>query len=764
MGLEKPEAMDGDLLREIQSRSIVRRTGLRIGVNLFFGVMVLALYFGVVPNWMLAAWGVPFVLFQGFSFQKFKAHHSWGRATLNNEEIKRIGYHSGALAAMWSSSLFILGTNGGAVEMLGLWAILLVMMVQVSFVASSMPLWSTIFISITAICGAVSFLLIGSYHLAVAALGVSGLLVAVNVRVARAQVLFEVANGVLQEKSETVSLLLKEFEDSGADWLWQTDNQRCVTHVSPRFAFALGGEARSIDGEPLLKLIAGDGWEKGVYPEALHELADRLKKRESFSYLIVPVTIKGISRWWELSASPRTSEDGKFLGFRGVGSDVTEQRESANKISQLARFDTLTSLPNRLFLTETLNQALSDAGKWRSRCGFLMIDLDRFKAVNDTLGHPVGDRLLAQVAKRLQLIMTDNELCGRLGGDEFAVVVKDASDSRHLATLAHRIIETLSRPYNVDDHTLYIGASVGSAVGPVDGDTVELLMRSADLALYRSKDRGGNTHHNYQHELHANAEEKRLMEFELRNALARKQLHVEYQPVVDATGENSLLGFEALVRWKNPKFGNVSPAKFVPVAEDARLIVPIGDFVLRQACKDAMSWPGDTRIAVNISVDQLTSPNFTDTVVSALHDSGLPAYRLELEVTESIFLRDGGHATQVLDQLRALGIKLSLDDFGTGYSSLGYLRNMVFDTIKIDRSFVQGAARNKSESLAIIRAVVALADSLNIATTAEGVENERELVMIQQLGCKKIQGYFFGRPMVFADACALFQRDARNVA
>jgi EAL domain-containing protein (putative c-di-GMP-specific phosphodiesterase class I) len=241
-------------------------------------------------------------------------------------------------------------------------------------------------------------------------------------------------------------------------------------------------------------------------------------------------------------------------------------------------------------------------------------------------------------------------------------------------------------------------------------------------------------------------------------------LHVEYQPVVNAAGDNALVGFEALLRWVNPKFGDVSPAKFIPVAEDARLIVGIGDFILRRACKDAMSWPDSTRIAVNISVDQLTSPNFYETVISALHDSRLPPWRLELEVTESIFLRDGTLAVQVLERIRGLGVKLSLDDFGTGYSSLGYLRNVRFDTIKIDRSFVQGAAKNKAESLAIIRAVVALADSLNIATTAEGVETESELAMIQLLGCKKIQGYYFGRPMIFDDSLELFKRPHREVA
>jgi diguanylate cyclase (GGDEF)-like protein/PAS domain S-box-containing protein len=764
LGLAEPVGIDGDVLRSLQARTMRKRTTLRVALNLTFAILAIILYQGVASPWASASWAAIFGLFQLYSFHQFDSKWVWDRAQLRREDVRRLNHHSAITAIMWGSSFGFLGTSGTIMELLGLWSIVLGMMVYASLLLPTAPMAATIFIGVTSIFAALGFIFHGGYSLAVAALGIAALLIMACLRSARAQILFEVANSIVQEKSETVSLLLREFEDSGADWLWQTDTSRCATHVSPRFAYALGAEPKAIEGQPLLKLIAGDAWEKGQYPDALHELADRLKQREPFSNLIVPVTIGGVTRWWELSASPRHSEDGVFLGFRGVGSDVTEQRESADKISHLARFDTLTGLPNRLQLTETLAEALNDTAKWRRKCGFLMIDLDRFKAVNDTLGHPVGDRLLAQVARRLQLIMTDNELCGRLGGDEFAVVVKDTDDGRYLATLARRIIDSLSRPYEIDQNTLYIGASVGSAIGPVDGQTVELLMRSADLALYRSKDQGGNTHHGYQHKLHANAEEKRLMEFELRNALDREQLHVEYQPVVNANDDNGIVGFEALVRWNNPKFGNVSPAKFIPVAEDARLIVPIGDFVLRQACKDAMNWPESARVAVNISVDQLTSTNFVETVIACLHDSGLPAWRLELEVTESIFLRDGTQATQVLDRLRGLGIKLSLDDFGTGYSSLGYLRNVRFDTIKIDRSFVQGAAKNKAESLAIIRAVVALADSLNIATTAEGVENEGELAMIQQLGCKKIQGYYFGRPMRFPDSLALFPSVHRRVA
>jgi diguanylate cyclase (GGDEF)-like protein len=764
LGLDDPVGFDQETLHLIQGRSLQGQQWFSLIGNVILGLSAVALAFGSAPLWATFGWGMAYLGYTAFAHFNSKSANAWEQGRFGKADLRNIARLSAVGGALWGSSFFILGIDGTHVHLLGLWSICLAAMIFSSLDRPSIPLAATAFISVGAIGAALGLLWHGSYYLAAASVSIGALIITSSLRTARSQILYEVATTVLQEKSETVSLLLREFEDSGADWLWQTDTSRCVTHISPRFAYALEEETKTIEGQPFLKLIAGDAWESGHYPEALHGLAERLKKRESFANLVVPVTIKGNRRWWELSASPRYAEDGVFLGFRGVGSDVTEQHESAEKISNLARFDTLTSLPNRLQLTEALGRALQEAEQWRRRCGFFMIDLDRFKAVNDTLGHPVGDRLLAQVAKRLKMIMSDNELCGRLGGDEFAVVLKDATDSGYVTKLAKNIIENLSRPYEVDQHTLYIGASVGSAVGPTDGRTVELLMRSADLALYRSKEDGGNNHHAYQHKLHASAEERRVLEFELRHALERNQLHIEYQPVVEAGDGHGITGFEALLRWNNPKFGLVSPAKFVPVAEEARLIVPMGGWVLQQACKDAMNWPDSTKVAVNISVDQLTSPSFVETVVQALHDSQLPAWRLELEVTESIFLRDGGLAVQVLDRMRKMGIKLSLDDFGTGYSSLGYLRNIRFDTIKVDRSFVQGAAKAKPESIAIIRAVVALADSLNIATTAEGVETEAELAMIQQMGCKKIQGFYFGRPMLFADTLNLFAQSARDVA
>ena len=292
----------------------------------------------------------------------------------------------------------------------------------------------------------------------------------------RTFVAHESAEHVLAEKNEVVSLLLREFDDSGGDWMWQTDSSKCLTHVSSRFAYALGMEDSDVEAKPLLQILAGDTWEAGNFSAGLRSLAEKLKRRESFSDLILPVTIKGEIHWWELSASPRYDDRGSFLGFRGVGSDVTAQRRSADKINHMARFDTLTGLPNRLQVTEALGEAMAEAERWHGRCAFMMIDLDRFKAVNDTLGHPIGDRLLTRVAERLSGLMGEKDMCGRLGGDEFAVVIRDANDSTKLQRMGKAIIDTLSKPYEVDQHTLYIGASVGTAVGPRDGRSV----RNAD--------------------------------------------------------------------------------------------------------------------------------------------------------------------------------------------------------------------------------------------------------------------------------------------
>ena len=754
MGFSSPADMDVEQLRRSQFRSIDRLGSLYF---LLFGFAVIFIcgVFAATVSWLLlGGWVLLAVGVGGLYHRGGRARIQADHAGVNASTVLRDGAWMFALGLIWAVPSVLFAHPGNPVELISVWALMSCIMAGMALTYIGLPLSTLLFLTILGGANAYMMMGIGSFQLPAVVVCYALLLIVASLRHARAYSTQVTATTQLQEKSEVVSLLLREFEDSNADWLWQTDAARRVTDVSPRFARALGMDAAEIEGKPLLQLLAGSAWESGQFSRALHELAEKIKRRESFANLVLDVDIGGQRHWWELSASPRVDEKGAFQGFRGVGSDVTKQRESSEKIAQLAHFDTLTSLPNRLHLTEVLDHAMQEMERWNRRCGFLMIDLDRFKAVNDTLGHLVGDRLLARVSERLRHVCSKNELCGRLGGDEFAVVIREVHDTDYVERLSLEIIEALSQPYEVDQHVLYIGASVGSAIGPRDGRTPETLIRSADLALYRSKEAGGGLHHNYEHRLHAHAEERRVLEIALREALEKQQLHLAYQPVVNAAS-GAVEGFESLVRWTHPEMGAISPVKFIPVAEEARLIAPIGEWVLRTACVEAMNWPSHVRVAVNVSAEQLTDPNFVTAVTSALAHSGLPPYRLELEVTESVFMQGTG-AEQILDRILALGVKLSLDDFGTGYSSLGYLRKTRFSTIKIDRSFVQGASKNVPESIAIIRAVVALADSLGMSTTAEGVENQEEAEMINRLGCKKIQGYYYGRPMPANEALALF--------
>ncbi len=758
LGLTNPVDGDWARLRALQFTGGNRTTLARVASHVVASGATAWVFHGIVELPFLAAWLVALAAVLAWSAQFHKPPGEGERRLVASEERNRQAGGALVTALVWIVPIALFGHFSPQGPRFELWAILAMLMMACAVMLPAAPLATVLFILLVGTASLLSFGLNHEFAMVAICAGFIALMVFAVIESARTTLRAKVFEAGMTEKNEVVSLLLREFEEGEADWLWQIDTARRVRAASPRFAFALGLDPANIDGQSFIQLIAGASWDTGQFASSLHDLAERLKRRESFSNLLVRVTINGRHRWWEISGTPRLDDNGVFAGFRGVGSDVTEQRENSDKIAYLARYDTLTGLPNRLMLSEAMAEAMRYAAQWRTRCAFLMIDLDRFKSVNDTLGHLVGDQLLARVSERLKSVIGENELCGRLGGDEFAIVIRDVSDPARVEHVARMIIENLSQPYDVDHHTLYVGASVGSAIGPRDGSTVETLMRNADLALYRSKDEGGGQHFTYEPALHAHAEERRKLEFSLRRALDRDEFSLQYQPVVDAQSE-LVTSFEALLRWNSADHGAVSPVKFIPLAEDTRLIVPIGEWVLHQACREATKWPEHVKVAVNVSGEQLLDPNFSETVVAALASSGLKPHRLEIEVTESIFVRDGTAARATLEQCIALGCGIALDDFGTGYSSLGYLRKLRFSTIKVDRSFVQGAATGNRESLAIIRAVVAMADSLEMSTTAEGVETEAELAMIRQLGCKKIQGYYFGRPMAAPDALALFSRN-----
>ncbi len=435
-------------------------------------------------------------------------------------------------------------------------------------------------------------------------------------------------------------------------------------------------------------------------------------------------------------------------GWVATHEDITEQRQSEIKIEYMAHHDSLTDLPNRVMLNDRLEYVLE-----RVQRGEMVavhhLDLDQFKAVNDTLGHPCGDKLLRIVAERLCGLVDETDTIARMGGDEFVIVQAAIADPAEATSLAQGVIDTLSKPYDIDGQQAVIGVSIGISVGPGDGSGPDKLLRNADLALYRAKSDGRGTFRFFEPVMDLQMQTRRVLEQDLRKALPAGEFELHYQPVVNLASKE-ISGFEALIRWHHPSKGMISPADFIPLAEEIGFIVPLGEWVIRQACATAALWPDELHVAVNISAIQFRNPGLMQVIVSALAASGLAATRLEIEITESVLLHNKEATLAVLHQLRALGIRIAMDDFGTGYSSLTYLQSFPFDKIKIDRSFVKNITENSS-SLNIVRAVAALANGMGMTATAEGVETAEQLQSIASEGCTEMQGFLFSRPLPAAE-------------
>jgi diguanylate cyclase (GGDEF)-like protein len=459
-----------------------------------------------------------------------------------------------------------------------------------------------------------------------------------------------------------------------------------------------------------------------------------------------------------VAVSQRPMQDG---GWVAVHEDITERRRAEAKIAHLARHDMLTNLPNRVLFREHLENAF---GRVQPGRGFAVhcLDLDHFKTVNDTLGHPIGDELLKLVAARLMDAVPAGNFMARIGGDEFAVVQADVSRPEQCSQLASRIVELISRPYDIDGRHIVIGTSIGIAIAPNDGANPDLLLKNADMALYLAKGDGRGTHRFFEREMDKRLQTRRALELDLRKAIANGEFEVHYQPILYLqTGKVS--GFEALVRWRHPERGMVSPGDFIPLAEETGLILPLGEWVLRTACMHAAAWPQPVPVAVNMSATQFKGRNVVQLVLNALAASGLPAGQLDLEITESVLLQDESHTLGLLHQLRDIGVRISMDDFGTGYSSLAYLRNFPFDKIKIDRGFTRDMLQRK-DCRAIVRAVVGLARSLGITTIIEGIETKEQVDAAKADGCDEGQGYLFAKPMPEREVSAFLANCSRVAA
>jgi diguanylate cyclase (GGDEF)-like protein len=442
-------------------------------------------------------------------------------------------------------------------------------------------------------------------------------------------------------------------------------------------------------------------------------------------------------------------------GWVETHQDITEQRRSEARIHHLARHDALTDLPNRTLFGEQM--ALAES---RIRRGEMMavmcFDLDHFKIINDTLGHGVGDAVLQEVAVRINHAKRDHETAARLGGDEFALLAGPLKSPNDVAALAERIIRAIAEPMEIHGHRVMIGTSIGVAVAPSDGTTGEALMKNADLALYRAKSDGRGNYRFFEKDMDAVMQHRRRLESGLKIGLTRNEFSLVFQPLMDLDS-NRVSCMEALLRWDHSDLGPISPVEFIPIAEEIGFIVQLGEWVLREACRVAVTWPEDVRIAVNLSPVQFKSRRLIETIDRVLRETGLSPNRLELEITESVMLTESDQTLETLYALRARGIRIAMDDFGTGYSSLSYLRAFPFDKIKIDRSFIEDVGAQDA-NLEIIKAVIALGRSLGMATTAEGVETEGQLDAVRSHGCNEIQGFLFSRPLSESDAAELIAR------
>jgi diguanylate cyclase (GGDEF)-like protein len=479
------------------------------------------------------------------------------------------------------------------------------------------------------------------------------------------------------------------------------------------------------------------------------------------------ILVETTPQFGEASAFVQELKDGRIVGVSqkhmpgagwvAVHEDITERRRNESKIAHLARHDMLTNLPNRLMLHEHLERA---AGNLKSDSGFAVfcLDLDQFKQVNDTLGHPVGDELLKLVAMRLRDCVGERDMVARLGGDEFAIVYGGVTRSERSSELAAKIIDCVSNPYEFDGKHIVIGTSIGIAHAPSDSANPDQLLKSADMALYLAKGDGRGTHRFFEPEMDRRLQERLTLQTDLRLAIVNGELELYFQPLV-AAETSRIVGFEALVRWNHPQRGLIMPSEFISLAEETGLILPLGEWVMRNACSQAVKWPKHVTVAVNLSPTQFRSGNIVQMAVSALATSGLSPTQLELEITESVLMQDADEALATLNQLRALGLRISMDDFGTGYSSLSYLQSFPFDKIKIDRTFIRNIA-NRDDCKSIVRAVTSMARSLKVKTVAEGVETKEQLDIVRAEGCDQIQGYYFGRPMKIEKALEALQKDS----
>ena len=752
---------DSAELRARLLATVTRLTPLMALANLVNAAIVMVLLDGVVPLLERMVWFTLLAALCASALRSWWRHRRAAPPRVSPRALRHAAVGSGLLGLVWAAmaAAWFPGADHG--QQMVIMCIVLGTMCGGAFALAPVPLAALAHVGTLGLGALVALLRsdgVGNPVLPV--------LLAVYTGVLAVSVLATARNFVARLRSEReaarqgqlVGLLLRDFEEHAADVLWECGQTGLLTHVSPRLSSALALSTAELQAGTLLDALCARQ-APGESDGHLAALRAALRLGQAFRDMVLPVQTASGLRWWSLSAKPLHDEVGHHAGWRGVISDVTQARETHRRLAYLAHFDSLTGLANRLELREQLAAAMDlaaarspeaqAAGLPSPRTALVCLDLDHFKSINDTLGHAAGDAVLAEIGRRLHSCLRQDDLAARLGGDEFALVIRDVQSDEELTALARRLVQVLAQPFEVAGRQVPLGSSIGIAIAPEHGHSLDELMGNADLALYAAKEAGRGRYEFFVPRLADRHRRRVAIEQALRGALARSEMHLHWQPRVDVANWE-VVGAEVLLRWQHPELGRVAPDEFIGIAEEAGLIAEIGLWVLGRACAHAAQMKHPIVVSVNVSPAQLLREDFASQALRVIAQSGLAPERLEIEVTESLFMDNSPQALANLHALREVGVRIALDDFGTGYSSLAYLRRFPFDTLKIDRAFVR-ELMTRHDARAIVRTILELARTLGMSTIAEGVEEPAQLAVLREAGCGSVQGYLAARPLPRGD-------------
>jgi diguanylate cyclase (GGDEF)-like protein/PAS domain S-box-containing protein len=742
--------------RARQLQAVTRMTPLAMGANLANVALVVTVFWSTPSRDASLVWAsvVTFVALTAL-YRWHVKRRAVARDIASRRALRRATAHAAILAACWAMLPLLLHANAPAREQMLVTTVVAGMLGAGGFMLATVPMAATAYVIVMAF-GAAAALLYSSLDLPPQ---MGGLLTAYCVIIigsiwstARLFGARLMAEAEAERQNEVIGLLLRDFEEHASDVLWDIGADGRLRQVSPRLTELFGLRPEQLIGASALDLLASLTPDDDEAREHLGKLRALAKAREPFRDQLIAVQRNGQTHWWSLSAKPLRDAQGHHAGWRGVASDVTDARNAHHQLRWLAHNDALTGLANRHQFRHLAAQRLGDEGA--GAIAVLCLDLDHFKTVNDSLGHAAGDALLRRVGERLRAATRRSDIVARLGGDEFAVLMH-AANTIEIELMAARLIEALREPCEIDGMRVDSRASIGVAIAQRDGRDIDTLMNHADLSLYAAKAAGRDEVRFFTPDLARSSRRRVMLEQALRQALARHELRLVFQPV-GSFAAWEVLGFEALLRWQHADLGDVPPAEFIPVAEEAGLMPAIGGWVLDEACRQAAGWVAPMMVSVNVSPMQMMVPAFVERVRDAAMSAGLPLWRLELEITESVLLQETQSTGDTLRSLHRAGVRMALDDFGTGYSALSYLRRFPLHTLKIDRSFVRELS-SRSDAREIVKMIVGLARTLDMRTIAEGVEEPAHATLLARDGCGAMQGWLLSAPLE-ADEVSPFLR------